>query len=115
MFESVMGKTPSFLLLIKNGMTDPLDPITFPYRTTEKRIGLLPRMLFAATKSLSDANFVAPYKLIGAQALSVDKATTRSTSVSKHASITFCAPCILVLTHSSGLYSAMGTCFIAAA
>src|SRR5690606_19077738 len=86
---SVIGKTPSPFFLIKNGMTDPLDPITFPYRTTENRIGLLPRILFAATNTLSEANLVAPYKLIGAQALSVDKATTRSTSVAKHASITF--------------------------
>ena len=33
-------------------------------------------MLFAAIKSLSDVSFVTPYKLIGAAALSVERATT---------------------------------------
>ena len=33
-------------------------------------------MLFAAINNLSEHNFVAPYKLTGAAALSVDKATT---------------------------------------
>ena len=38
-------------------------------------------MLFAATNSLSEANLVAPYKLIGAAALSVERATTSATPV----------------------------------
>ena len=74
-----------------------------------------PFILFAAIKSLSEVNFVAPYKLIGAHALSVDRATTRSTFVFKQASTTFSAPPIFVFIHSSGLYSAICTCFIAAA
>ena len=37
---------------------------------------LTPLMLFAATNNLSEVSFVAPYKLIGLLALSVDKATT---------------------------------------
>ena len=65
--------------------------------------------------NLSDVNFVAPYKLIGAQALSVESATTFFTPVFKAALITFWAPYTLVLIHSSGLYSAKCTCFIAAA
>ena len=44
---------------------------------------------FAAMNNLSEHNLVAPYKLIGLQALSVDSATTRSTLFSKAASITF--------------------------
>src|SRR5690606_13687273 len=71
MFSTVMGNTPSFLLLMKKGITDPLDPITFPYRTTENLIGLLPLILFAAINNLSEVSLVAPYRLIGAQALSV--------------------------------------------
>src|SRR5690606_5807434 len=104
--SSVMGKLPSLRLFIKKGITEPLDPITFPYLTTENRIGLAPDILLAAMNNLSEVNFVAPYRLIGAHALSVDKATTRCTSVSKQASTTFCAPFILVFIHSSGLYSA---------
>ena len=74
---------------MKNGITDPFEPLH--RRTTENFIGLL-RILLAATNNLSDVNFVAPYRFIGAHALSVDKATTLSTSVTKHASTTFWAP-----------------------
>ena len=72
-------------------------------------------MLFAAINNLSDTSFVAPYKFMGAAALSVDNATTFSTPHSSDACITFSAPIILVRMHSVGLYSAIGTCFIAAA
>ena len=64
-----------FILLIKVGKTDPLDPITFPYLTTENET-LLPEYVFAETKSLSEHNLVAPYKLTGETALSVLKAIT---------------------------------------
>ena len=100
---------------IKKGITEPLDPITFPYLTTENLIGFVPLILLAATNNLSDVSLVAPYKFIGAHALSVDNATTLVTELAKQALITFSAPPILVLTHSSGLYSAICTCFIAAA
>ena len=66
-----------------------------------------PRMLFAATNSLSEVNLVAPYKLIGAHALSVDRATTSFTCDFNAALMTFSAPPTFVLTHSSGLYSAI--------
>ena len=51
-----------FLLTIesKKGIIDPLDPITFPYRTTLKAVDFAPAKLFALTKSLSEANFEAP-------------------------------------------------------
>ena len=42
-------------------------------------MSLEPRILLAAANNLSDASFVAPYKLIGAHALSVDNATTSFT------------------------------------
>src|SRR5690554_5778966 len=81
-FGSVMGRAPPFLFFFKKkGMTEPLDPITLPYLTTENRMGLSPLMLLAATNSLSEVSLVAPYRLIGAQALSVDKATTLWTCV----------------------------------
>ena len=70
-------------------------------------MSFLPRILFAAIKSLSEVSLVAPYRLIGAHALSVDSATTFETLESKDAFITFSAPPILVLTHSSGLYYAI--------
>ena len=70
-----MEKNLFLLKDIKKGITDPLDPITFPYLTIEK-IVLSVFFLLAAMKSLSEANFVAPYKLTGLHALSVDKAIT---------------------------------------
>ena len=69
----------------------------------------------AAINNLSEHNFVAPYKFIGAAALSVERAITFLTSVDIEASIIFWAPIIFVLTNSPGLYSAVGTCFNAAA
>ena len=57
---------------LKKGTTEPLDPTTFPYLTTENLASLLPAILLAATKSLSEASFVAPYKFIGFAALSVE-------------------------------------------
>ncbi|MNR28144.1 hypothetical protein D3C85_1454550 [compost metagenome] len=64
---------------------------------------------------MSDASFVAPYRLIGLLALSVESATTPFTPLSMHASIRFIAPLMLVFTHSNGLYSAVGTILVAAA
>ena len=48
-------------------------------------------MLFAEINNLSEHNFVAPYKLIGEQALSVDRARTLLTLFSKADSITIFA------------------------
>ena len=60
---SVIGSesTPSSTSLLKNGTTDPREPTTLPYLTTENRVRCPPAMLFAATNSLSDASLVAPY------------------------------------------------------
>ena len=65
--------------------------------TTENLIGFQPVILLAATNSLSEANFVAPYRLIGDTALSVDKEIIFSTLFSMAASTTFCDPTIFVL------------------
>ena len=35
---SVIGKIPSSFFFKKNGITEPLDPITFPYLTTENLV-----------------------------------------------------------------------------
>ena len=64
---------------------------------------------------LSDANLEAPYKFIGAAALSVLSAITFCTDEDKHASIIFCAPITFVFIVSNGLYSDMCTCLRAAA
>ena len=101
----VTGRTPLSLLDIKKGITEPLDPITLPYLTTLNLTFLDPLILLAATNNLSEASFVAPYKLIGAHALSVESATTSLTPQVSAASITFSAPLIFVLMHSVGLYS----------
>jgi hypothetical protein len=58
---SVIGIIPPFFFIsIKKGITEPLEPITFPYLTTENLIGLLPLILLAAINNLSEASFVAP-------------------------------------------------------
>ena len=80
---------PDDLLLRKNGITDPLLPITLPYLTIEKVISFAPVKLFAEENNLSEQSFVAPYRFIGAAALSVDNATTFLTSDNKLASIRF--------------------------
>ena len=86
----MIGNIPSIdFLFIKKGITDPFDPITLPYLTTENCIILSPFILLAATNNLSDVNLVAPYRLIGAQALSVDSATTLSTLFESDADTTF--------------------------
>src|SRR3546814_18794984 len=89
--------------------------MTFPSRTTETRQPPAPDRLLAATKILSEASLVAPYRLIGLAALSVDSAITLVTPLRIAAFTTFSAPSMLVRTHSNGLYSAIGTCFRAAA
>jgi hypothetical protein len=77
MRSSVIGIRPVSAISLKNGMTLPLEPKTFPYRTTEKEVfgsfeSELPEM-----KSLSEHNFVAPYKFAGFAALSELNAITR--------------------------------------
>ena len=76
---------------------------------------IFPESKFAETNNLSDASFVAPYKLTGLTALSVDKAITFFTLLLIAALITFSAPLILVLIHSKGSFSVEGICFMAAA
>src|SRR5690606_6336366 len=115
MRSSVTGNTPFSLMDWKNGITEPREPITLPYRTTEKRVPCSPEYELEATNSLSEASFVAPYRFIGELALSVDKATQPLMLWSMQASMTFIAPLILVLMHSNGLYSAVGTILVAAA
>ena len=95
-------------------ITEPLEPTTFPYLTTENLTFPLADMLFEEIKILSDVSFVAPYKFIGSDALSVD-AITFVTLFSIEALTTFPAPPMFVLIHSCGLYSAILTCFNAAA
>ena len=113
----VRGKGFLFLLIFrKKGITEPLLANTFPYLTTEKIVSFFSgTKLFEDINNLSEHSFVAPYKLIGEQALSVDKAITFFTLFCIAASITFWAPTIFVLINSKGLYSAVSTCFKAAA
>lgn len=89
--------------------------MTFPYLTTDSDIFFFPAILFADVTSLSAQSFVAPYKFIGEQALSVDSAITFFTPVVIAHSTKFCVPITFVLINSIGLYSAAGTCFKAAA
>ena len=70
---------------------------------------------FTEVNNLSEANFVAPYKFVGLQALSVDRAITFLILFFKDKSIILEAPIIFVLIHSIGFSSAVVTIFKAAA
>ena len=85
-----------FLYCKKIGITEPLLDITFPYLKTEKDVLASPAILFALINSLSEASFVAPYKLIGELALSVLNAKTFFTLFFKLPNIIFSAPPMLV-------------------
>ena len=56
----------------KRGKLNLLIPATFPYLTTENLVVLLLSEKFAEINNLSATSFVAPYKLIGFDALSVE-------------------------------------------
>ena len=73
----------------KIGAIEPLLPKTLPYLTTLNLISLLPLILFAEVNNLSEHNFVAPYRFIGDDALSVDSAIVFSIPLSKVSSIIF--------------------------
>src|SRR6266404_4465195 len=98
----------------KRGVTLPRLPTTLPYLTTLKVVRPADRLL-AATKIFSAASFVAPYRLSGLTALSVDSAMTFGTRAAIAARQTFSAPFMFVITASNGLYSHVGTIFMAAA
>ena len=53
---------------------------------------------------MSDTSFVAPYRLIGCDALSVESAITFFTPLSILASIIFCAPVILVFMNVNKIF-----------
>src|SRR6516164_364254 len=86
---------------------------TLPYRHILKRQRPAARLL-DATNIFSAHNFVAPYKLSGLTALSVDKAITFLTPAAIAALQTFSLPITLVITASNGLYSHEGTILRAA-
>ena len=95
--------TVSLFFLIcskKTGTTEPLLPNTFPYLTILNDRFCFPNILFAAINNLSEHNFVAPYRLAGATALSVERAITLFTLFDIEACIIFWAPIIFVLTNS---------------
>src|SRR3990167_3542311 len=108
--RSVMVSGPPLLACSKNSSTtDPRDPITFPYLTAANRAPPSPDKALAATNNFSAHSLLAPYKLIGAHALSDDSAMTRSTPCSIAAVTTFSAPITFVLITSIGLTSPPGT------
>ena len=109
MRKSVIGNlvTSSLISFLNNGTTLPREPITLPYLTTEKLQPPAPDKLLPAMNILSAANFVAPYRLIGLHALSVERAMTFLTPARIAAVTTFSAPLMFVLAASKGLYSAV--------
>jgi hypothetical protein len=94
----------------KIGITEPLDPSTFPNRV-EAKTGPFPRNeLLAAVINRSPMSFDVPMTLVGLTALSELVKITRSTLHSQAASITLRTPRILVWTASNGDRSHRITC-----
>ncbi len=56
--SSVIGNGP--LIPSSKGMREPLEPMTFPYRTTEKRVPPSPEYELLLMNNLSEVSFVAP-------------------------------------------------------
>ena len=91
--KCVRGKSlPWAINSLKKGITEPLDAITFPYLTKLKRVPFGPEREFAFTNNFSAQSLVAPYKFIGLQALSVDRAITFLIPHLIAADIIHCAP-----------------------
>ncbi len=104
-----------FLLFKTKGIIEPLEFKTFPYLTILNFVEFFPAIAFASINIFSAQSFVAPYKFIGLTALSVERAITFFTLLSIAAETILLDPVIFVLINSRGLYSAIGTCFKAAA
>jgi len=60
-------------------MTEPLEHITFPYRTQQTVVGALSSIIVDETATFSINAFVIPIALMGYTALSVLRHTTRFT------------------------------------
>jgi hypothetical protein len=100
---------------MNNGITDPREYITFPYRVITILVfdfGLL-RAKDVAVFSIKA--FDIPIAFIGYTALSVLKQTTELTPKFSELLRTFALPCTFVATASNGKNSQDGTCFRAAA
>ncbi len=114
-FVTVTG-FPAFIWLIKSGMTEPLEHMTFPYLVQQMTVP--PRsaaVLAFARTTCSIIALLVPMALTGYAALSVERQTTRLTPASTAAWSTLSVPSTLVCTASIGKNSQLGTCFRAAA
>src|ERR1700690_514022 len=112
---SVISMCPYWACLIQAWITDPWDIQQFPYRTATKWGYCPAEYLLALSQTRSPTAFVCPYKVLAAQALSEETNAARLTPEPRQALITLMVPVILVPTASTGLYSARGTIFWAAA
>ena len=112
-FGSVTVTGPPFSICFLNrGITEPLEPNTFPNLTAHNFVVEL--FLYPWTMS-SHILFVAPITFVGFTALSVDINTKFSTLFFIQESITFFVPKTLFFIASNGESSIKGTCLCAAA
>src|SRR4051812_47631372 len=103
MFGSVIVRgLPALIWATNNGITEPREAITLPYRVAHSSVSLDDRLRDLATMTFSISALVWPMALIGYTALSVLSTTTFSTRLATAALMTFSVPRILVLTASSG-------------
>lgn len=98
---SVIGR--GFQLIrrsLKNGIIDPLVPMTFPARIQTNFVSEC--SLFACMMIFSQSDLQLPYTLIGLHALSVDTSITTCTLFALAALTTFSVQVTFVLILSSG-------------
>ena len=93
---------PSLSCDTNNGITEPRDAITLPYRVAQKTVSPSTCIRALDTMVFSINALDIPIALIGYTALSVLSTTTRSTLFAIAAFITLSAPTTLVLTASNG-------------
>ena len=96
---------PFAICLLNNGITEPLEPKTFPNLVAEKFV-----LLFLLCTIISHIRFVAPITFVGLTALSVEIIVNFSTPYFSETSTIFNVPNTLFLTDSQQLCSISGTC-----
>src|SRR5690606_24503342 len=105
---------PAAICFLKYGITEPLEPSTFPKRVVINRVLQLLWFCNDCTY-ISAALLEAPITLVGFTALSVETITNFWTSYFTERFARLMVPPILTYTASCGFFSINGTCLYAAA
>src|SRR5437763_358551 len=92
---SVRFRNPYWAWRAKLSQTLPREPQTLPYATAPKIPPSLPRYLFAESQRRSATSLVAPYRVEGPRALSLETKMAFRTPVAIQAEMTLAVPSML--------------------